>query len=63
MKEVLTKIGRFVAGEDAIGWLSIFLEDAARYNEQEGHFEMAEMARSASNALYEVMVRSDDYDN
>ena len=63
MKDVLTKIGRFIAGEDALGWLSIFLEDAARYNEQEGQFKVAELARSASDALYEAMVRSDDHDN
>lgn len=60
--KILTKIGWFIAEEGVLGWLSIFLEDAARYNENEELFEVAKLARSVSDAMHEAIEEA-NHDN
>jgi hypothetical protein len=60
--KILTKIGWFIADEDVLGWLSIFLEDAARYNENEELFEVAKLARSVSDTMHEA-IEEGNHDN
>lgn len=50
-----------------LDWLSVLLEDAVRYNENKGLFDVAEIAHSVSDALsdavFEEIEEVDNHDN
>lgn len=67
MKKVSTRIGTITASDKALFWLSALLDDAVRYNDRKGLSDVAEIARSVSNALYDAMSEEieevDNHDN
>ena len=40
---------------DTMNWLSICLSEAAKYNEEHGHYACAEEMREAADNLYEKL--------
>lgn len=63
MKKVSTRIGTITASDEVLDWLSVLLEDAVRYNENKGLFDVAEIARSVSDAVFEEIEGVDNHDN
>lgn len=67
MKKVSTRIGSIIASDKALVWLSVLLEDAVRYNGRKGLFNVAEVARSVSDALSDAVIEEieevDNHDN
>lgn len=67
MKKVSTRIGTITASDEVLDWLSVLLEDAVRYNENKGLSDVAEIARSVSDALsdavFEEIEEVDNHDN
>lgn len=67
MKKVSTRIGTITASDEVLDWLSVLLEDAVRYNENKGLFDVVEIARSVSDALsdavFEEIEEVDNHDN
>lgn len=57
--------GRFTKTNtmDTMNWLSICLNEAARYNEEHGHDVCAKEMREAANALYEKLNKYHYYDD
>lgn len=56
--------GRFTKTNtmDTMNWLSICLSEAAKYNEEHGHYACAEEMQEAADNLYEKLKRYKYYD-
>lgn len=56
--------GRFTKTNtmDTMNWLSICLDEAAKYNEEHGHPACAEAMREAADNLYEKLKKYGYYD-
>lgn len=67
MKKVSTRIGTIAASDKALVWLSVLLDDAVRYNGRKGLFDVVEIARSVSDALFDAVSEEieevDNHDN
>lgn len=67
MKKVSTRIGTIIASDEVLDLLSVLLEDAVRYNENKGLFDVAELVHSVSDALsdavFEEIEEVDNHDN
>lgn len=67
MKKVSTRIGTITASDKVLVWLSVLLDDAVRYNGRKGLFDLAEIARSVSDALFDAVSEEieevDNHDN
>lgn len=63
MKKVSTRIGTITASDKALFYLSVLLDDAARYNARKGLFDIAWIARSVSDAMSEEIEEVDNDDN
>lgn len=67
MKKVSTRIGTITANDKAMVWLSVLLDDAVRYNGRKGLFDVVEIARSVSDALFDAVSEEieevDNHDN
>ena len=57
--------GRFTKTNtmDTMNWLSICLNEAAKYNEEHGHYVCAKEMRKAADNLYEKLKKYGYYDS